>query len=417
MWDAHGNEYLDGAAGGVWTVNVGYGRVEVADAVRDQLLELNFFQPNASNVPAAVFAEKLLTKMPGMSRVFYSSSGSEANEKAFKMVRLIAQHKYGGRKNKILFRERDYHGTTFGALSATGQPQRRQHFGPFLPGFIPVPHNCEYRSQWGEVSDYGVRAANEIEKVILREGPETVGAICLECITAGGGAILPPTGYWPRVQEICKKYQILLHMDEVVMGMGRTGKWFGYQQFDIKPDIVTMAKGLASGYAAVSVTVTTENVFNMCHDTNDLDAESKMVYFRDISTYAACTAGPTAALACMEIAERENLVENAATVGAYLQDKLRMLKDKHQIVGDVRGMGLFGGLELVRCRKTKEPVDESVIIAVQNECRDMGGVLIGRTNRSFAEFNNTLLIAPALIASTGDIDVIISALDGALSRI
>ena len=229
VWDVHGKEYIDSASGGVWTVNVGYGRAEIADAVRDQMLQLHFINSTSANVPAARFAERLISKMPGMSRVFYSNSGSEANEKAFKMVRLIANQKYGGSKYKILFRERDYHGTTIAALSATGQEQRRHNFGPLAPGFIQVPHCCEYRSQWGQVSDYGIQAANEIEQVILREGPDTVGALCLEAITSGGGAIVPPTGYWQRVQEICQKYKLLLLIDEVVMGFGRTGKWFGYQ--------------------------------------------------------------------------------------------------------------------------------------------------------------------------------------------
>jgi len=208
VWDHRGKEFIDATSGGLWTVNVGYGREEIANAVRDQLLQLNFFSQVAANVPGARFAEMLTSKMPGMTRVYYSSSGSEANEKAFKMVRLIAHQKYGGKKHKILYRERDYHGTTLGALSATGQNQRRQGFGPWVPGFVEVPHCYEYRSQWGEVDDYGIRAANEIEKVILAEGPDAVGAICLEAITAGGGAIVPPSGYWERVQEICSKYQV-----------------------------------------------------------------------------------------------------------------------------------------------------------------------------------------------------------------
>ena len=214
VWDSRGREFLDVTSGGLWTVNAGYGREEIANAVRDQLLQLNFFSQVAANVPAARFAEKLTSKMPGISRVYYASSGSEAIEKAFKMVRLIAHQKYGGIKHKILYRERDYHGGTAGALAATGQGQRREGFGPFAPGFVEVPHCCEYRSQWGKVDDYGLRAANEIEKVILAEGPETVGAICLEPITAGGGAIVPPSGYWERVQEICSKYKVGCEMRE-----------------------------------------------------------------------------------------------------------------------------------------------------------------------------------------------------------
>jgi taurine-pyruvate aminotransferase len=413
VWDSNGNAYLDAVSGGVWTVNVGYGRTEIANAVRDQLLTLNYFAQTAGNIPSAAFAEKLISKMPGLNRVYYSNSGSEANEKAFKIIRQIATKKYGGKKYKILFRERDYHGTTITCLSATGQEQRKAQYGPFTPGFVEVPHCCEYRSQWGEIDNYGEKAANEIEKVILQEGPDTIGGLCLEPITAGGGVILPPEGYWPRVQEICKKYDILLHIDEVVCGLGRTGKWFGYQHYDIRPDIVTMAKGVASGYAAISCTVTTEAVFNAIKNQDD---DPKMDYFRDISTFGGCTAGPAAALANLEIIESENLLENTRIQGDYLMAQLMALKDKHSIIGDVRGKGLFAGFELVKCRESKEPVDESVAIAIAANCMK-NGVIIGRTNRSFTEYNNTICLSPALIITRQEIDTIIGALDNALAHI
>lgn len=413
VWDAHGNEFLDAVSGAVWTVNVGYGRKEIADAVHQQLMTMNYFAQTAGNIPAAQFAERLLEKMPGMSRVYYSNSGSEANEKAFKMVRQIAAKKYGGKKHKILYRERDYHGTTISCLSATGQFERKNQYGPFTPGFVEVPHCCEYRSQWGDVEDYGLRAANEIERVILEEGPDTVGAICLEPITAGGGVIEPPKGYWPRVQEICKKYDVLLHIDEVVCGLGRTGTWFGYQHYGIEPDFVTMAKGVASGYAAISCTVTNDKVFDLLQDKS---GDDRMDYFRDISTFGGCTAGPAAALANLEIIERENLLDNVQKQGDYLRQRLLALKDKYPVVGDVRGKGLFMGLELVKDRATKEPVDESVAIAVAGHCMKQG-VIIGRTNRSFKEFNNTLCLSPALIATKEDIDTIVDAIDLALDGV
>jgi taurine-pyruvate aminotransferase len=408
--DANGKQYLDAVSGGLWTVNVGYGRASIAKAVHDQLLELNFFAQTAGNIPAALFAEKLIDKMPGMSRVYYSNSGSEANEKAYKIVRQIAAKKYGGAKHKILFRERDYHGTTITALSSSGQFERKDQYGPFTPGFVEFPHCLEYRSQWGDIEDYGIKAALEMEKVILREGPDTVGAVVLEPVTAGGGVITPPEGYWQTIQEICKKYDILLHIDEVVCGLGRTGKWFGYQHYGIKPDIVTMAKGLASGYAAISCTVTTEDVF----DSFKTDANDRMGYFRDVSTFGGCTAGPAAALENMRIIEAENLLENATIQGEYLLNKLHDLKDKHTIVGDVRGKGLFVGIELVKDRETKEPVEESLVIKIATHCH-INGVMIGRTNRSFREYNNTIALCPALIVTQADIDEIIAALDNALT--
>ncbi|HAE49915.1 aspartate aminotransferase family protein [Tistrella sp.] len=411
VWDQNGRQFLDALSGGVWTVNVGYGRESIANAVRDQLMKINYFAGSAGSIPGARFAERLISKMPGMSRVYYCNSGSEANEKAFKMVRQIAARRYGGKKHKILFRERDYHGTTITALSACGQPQRAEQYGPFTPGFVEVPHCLEYRKQW-DVENYGERAADAIEEVILREGPDTVGAICLEPITAGGGVITPPEGYWQRVQEICRKYDVLLHIDEVVCGVGRTGKWFGYQNYGIEPDMVTMAKGVASGYAAIACLVTTEAVFDMFRE----DAADPMSYFRDISTFGGCTAGPAAALENMRIIEDEGLLENTRVMGARLMEGLQALKDKHAMVGDVRGAGLFAGAELVADRETREPLAEARVQAVIAAC-DAEGVLVGMTNRSLPGFNNTLCFSPALIATADDIDHILATVDGALTKV
>ncbi|MEM9796472.1 MAG: aminotransferase class III-fold pyridoxal phosphate-dependent enzyme [Pseudomonadota bacterium] len=411
VWDQHGKEHLDAVSGGVWTVNVGYGRQEIADAVRDQLVKMNYFAQTLGSVPGSRFAERLIAKMPGMSRVFYANSGSEANEKAFKMIRQISARQHGGRKWKILYRERDYHGTTIANLSAGGQTQRNAQYGPFTPGFVSVPHCLEYRKQW-DVEDYGRRAADAIEEVILAEGPDTVGALCLEPITAGGGVIVPPVGYWQRVQEIVEKYDLLLHIDEVVCGVGRTGEWFGYQHYGVKPDFVTMAKGVASGYAAISCMVTTEQVFDMFKDKPD----DPLGYFRDVSTFGGCTAGPAAALKNMEIIEREDLLGNCVRMGDRLIGNLHRLADKHKVIGDVRGKGLFAGAELVSDRDEKTPVDETKVKAVVADCMEQG-VVIGASNRSVPGFNNTLLFSPALIATEDDIDAITEAVDQALGRV
>ena len=383
--DINGREYLDAVSGGVWTVNVGYGRERIANAVRDQLAKMHFFSNSGGNIPAAQFAGKLIEKMPGMSRVYFSNSGSEANEKGFKIVRQIAHRKYSGKKHKIIYRDRDYHGTTITALSASGQEQRKDQYGPFTPGFIEMPHCSEYRCQYDDASDYGVKAAKELENIILQEDPDTVGSVILEPITAGGGVITPPEGYWETIQEICKKYQVLLHIDEVVCGLGRTGKWFGYQHYGVKPDIVTMAKGVASGYAAISCTVTTEAVFSSFKE----DASDPMSYFRDISTFGGCAAGPAAALENMRIIEEEKLLQNVSENGEYLRQQLENLKAKHDIIGDVRGLGYFFGLELVEDRISKQPVKESIAAQIAADCLQQG-VMIGRTNRSFTDFNNTL---------------------------
>ena len=413
VWDATGKEHLDAVSGAVWTVNVGYGRERIAKAVYDQLVKMNYFANSAGSIPGSVFAEMLIEKMPGMSRVYYTNSGSEANEKAFKMVRQIAHKRHGGKKHKILYRDRDYHGSTLAAMSAGGQDERNAQYGPFAPGFVRVPHCMEYRAQWdlsGE--EYGAKAADAIEETILREGPDTVGALCLEPVTAGGGVITPPEGYWPRVQEICRKYDVLLHIDEVVCGVGRTGTWFGYQHYGVEPDFVTMAKGVASGYAAIACMVTTEGVFAMFKD----DASDPLNYFRDISTFGGCTAGPAAAIENMKIIEEEGLLENTTRMGERMLDNLHALAEKHAVIGDVRGKGLFLGAELVSDRTSKEPCAEKDVQAVVADCMAQG-VIIGATNRSVPGFNNTLCFSPALIATADDIDEITQAVDKALTKV
>ena len=412
VWDSNGREFLDAVSGGLWTVNVGYGRESMAKAVYEQLLEMPFFAGTAGTIPGALFAEKLLGKMPGMSRVYFSNSGSEANEKAYKIVRQIAHKCYEGKKHKIIFRERDYHGTTITALSSSGQQQRKEQYGPMTPGFVEMPHCCEYRSQYGEINNYGILAAETLENVILREGADTVGALILEPITAGGGVITPPEGYWKTIQSICDKYNILLILDEVVCGLGRTGEWFGYQHYGIKPDIVTMAKGVASGYAAISCTVTTEEIFNLFRD----DENDPLDYFRDVSTFGGCASGPAAALENMRIIEEEDLLVNCTKIGRYLKTKLESLMIKHPSIGDVRGKGLLCGFELVQDRDSKEPIEESVAMAVVAKCLE-NGLIIGRTNRSFYKFNNTIVLSPALVATHSDIDQIVEVIDVSLQNV
>ncbi len=409
--DINGKEYLDAVSGGVWTVNVGYGRESIAKAVHDQLIQLCYFANTVGNVPAAQFSEKLIEKLPGMNRVYYSNSGSEANEKAYKIIRQIAHTYNDGKKHKIIFRDRDYHGTTIAALSSTGQFERKNQYGPFVEGFVEFPHCCCYRCPFGKT--YGsceIDCAKALEETILREGPDTVGGVILEPITAGGGVIPPVPEYFPMIQQICLKYDVLLHLDEVVCGLGRTGKWFGHQHYDVHPDIVTMAKGVASGYAAISCTATTEKVF----DCFKADSGDRMQYFRDISTFGGCTAGPAAALENMRILEQENLLQNVTEMGEYLMERLFELKDKYKVIGDVRGKGFFQGLELVLDRNSKLPVEESVAAEIVANCKQQG-VIIGRTTRCFREFNNTLTLSPALIAGRVELDEIVTALDNALN--
>ncbi|MDC1290332.1 aminotransferase class III-fold pyridoxal phosphate-dependent enzyme [Candidatus Thioglobus sp.] len=408
--DTKGNEYLDGTSGGVWTVNLGFGRDDMVQAVSNQLTKIPYFAGSFGNEPAAEYAKEVTSLMPGLDRVYYSNSGSEANEKGYKMVRQLAHFHNDGKKHKIIYRDRDYHGTTIGAMSSSGQIQRKKQYGPFAPGFVEMPHCCCYRCPYGKkYGECNIECATVLEDIIKMEGPDTIGSVVLESITAGGGVIPPVPEYFPIIESICRKYDVLLHIDEVVCGLGRTGKWFGYQHYDVQPDIVTTAKGLAAGYAAVSITVTTEKLFNMFkEDPTNVDS-----YFRDISTFGGSTAGPAAALEVLKIIKREKLLENVNEIGEHLKNKLLELQDKHEMIGEVRGKGLFCGVELVKDRATKEPVDETVAASVAAHCFK-NKVMIGRTNRSFETNNNVLLFSPAFICTKTDIDLIVESVDNAL---
>lgn len=410
--DIKGREYLDAVSGGVWCVNIGYGRESMAEAIYHQLRVMPYYAGSAGNIPAIKFAQKLTSLLPRLQKVYYSNSGSEANEKAFKMVRQSFRLKYPGQeKTKILYRKKDYHGTTIGALSATGQEERKEDFGPFVPGFVEFPHACCYRCHFGKTYPAcNIDCARVVEEIILKEGPDTVGAIIVEPITAGGGIIPPVKEYYPILQEICKKYEILMIMDEVVCGFGRTGKMFGHEHYDVDPDIVTMAKGTASSYMPLSVTMAKEELF----DVFKSNPGDKLAYFRDISTFGGCAGAFAAGLENIKIIEDEKLCENSANMGRYMLEGLKEFTT-FPIVGDVRGVGLFAGIELVEDKETKVPVSEEFIGKIIADITAQG-VLVGRTNRSFKNQNNIINLAPALIATKEDIDQILQAIKNSLEK-
>ncbi len=413
--DIRGREYLDASSGGVWSIILGYGRESVAAAVYEQLKQMPYWAGGNGNLASIRLSRALLDRMPGMGKVFYSNSGSEANEKIFKMVRqaaVINPERRG--KYKIVYRNRDYHGTTIAALSATGQQERKEQFGPMCEGFVEFPAALCYRCAFGKTyPGCNLECARALEDVVLKEGPDTVGAVLVEPITAGGGILPPVPEYYPLVQEICRRYGLWLVMDEVVCGFGRTGRFWGHQHYDVTPDAVTMAKGMASGYEPISATVVRDEI----HDffVNDLsDPSQRMNYFRDISTYGGCAGPAAAALEALRIIDAENLVENSRVMGEYLLDGLMDLKDL-AIVGDVRGRGLFCGVEFVRDKKTKEPISEAhmgkLVAAVAAE-----GVLVGRTSSSLPGMNTIMNFAPSLVITRDQIDTIVAAVRRAVEK-
>ncbi|MDR0620958.1 MAG: aminotransferase class III-fold pyridoxal phosphate-dependent enzyme, partial [Deltaproteobacteria bacterium] len=376
LWDIDGKEYLDATSGGVWCVNVGYGREDLARAVYEQLLALPFYVASAGNLPTIDFSRKLLEKAPGLSRAYLSNSGSEANEKAYKMVRLISEAAGAPERKTILFRDRDYHGTTIGALASAGQEERRAGFGPFPEGFLKVPHTLCYRCHFGlSYPGCDLECARAVEGTILERGEGKVAGGVFETVTAGGGVIVPVPEYYEVLSEIFKRRGLILILDEVVSGLGRTGDMFAYEGYSLAPDIVTMAKGLASAYMPISVTATTESVFQRLQA-----GDERLGYFRDISTFGGSAAAAAAALENLAIIERENLLENVRQKGESLLSGLRRSLD-HPNIGDVRGKGLLAGVEFVADKKTKAPLPEGTVIKFAGAMAAKG-VLVGRTNRS-----------------------------------
>lgn len=413
--DIRGREYLDVTSGGVWSIMVGYGRESIAKAVYDQLVKMPYFAGVFGNIPAIKFAQKLLEKLPSMDKVYFSNSGSEANEKAFKIVRQasrIVPEREG--KYKIMFRDRDYHGTTIAAMSATGQIQRKKDFGPFVEGFVEFPHCCCYRCPFDKkYGECNIDCAHAIEDVIAKEGADTIGGLIVEPITAGGGIIPPVKEYYPIVQDICKKHDIWLIMDEVVCGFGRTGKFWGHEHYDVDPDIITMAKGLASSYEPLSATVVKQHVYDsFLNDPSD--EETRLNYFRDISTYGGCAGPMAAALESTRIIEEEDLLGNSVEVGAYMIEQLKTLESL-PLVGDVRGVGLFAGIEFVRDKETKEPITEAEMATIMGRMMQQN-VIVGRTNSSFDGLNTVMNFAPSLVITKEQVDRIVAAVRNAVEQ-
>jgi taurine-pyruvate aminotransferase len=411
--DARGNEYLDMLSGGVWCVNVGYGRESLVQAAAEQLRTLPYYAGTVANPPYIMLAAKLAELMPRLPKTYIANSGSEANEKAFKLSRLyfgVSQTQKG--KHKIIYRDRDYHGSTLAVLSAGGQSERRAGFGPFADGFVEIPHACCYRCPFDKTyPGCSIDCAQALENAILMEGPDTVAAVILEPVTAGGGIIPPVAEYFPLIQQICRKYDVLLILDEVVTGFGRTGRMFGHEHYDVDPDMVTLAKGIASSYMPISATVTKKAIFDRFL-TSPADSFG---YFRDISTYGGCAAGCSTALENIRIIEEEKLVDNSAAMGSYLLSELRQLAD-HPMVGDVRGLGLFAGIEIVDDKNSKTPSAESVLAGVVAEVKKQG-ILIGRMGRSVPGHNNVLTLAPPLIVGKAQIDATVKAIGAALGNL
>jgi putrescine aminotransferase len=403
LTDAEGREYIDGMAS-LWNVNVGYGRTELADAAAAQMKTLAFSSAYGgfSTRPAIELAAKLAELAPGELEVtYFASGGGEANDTAYKIARLYWTLRGEPERVNIVSRIRDYHGLTYGATSATGLPNFWKGFAPLAPGFLHAPSPDPYR--FSGVGSPGAAYVQALEDVVLKAGAETVAAVVAEPVQGAGGVIVPPPDYFPLVRQFCDRHGLLLIADEVITGFGRTGRWFGLEHWNVQADLMIFAKGVTSGYLPLSGVMLTRSV----HDT----LKAVKGPFAHGFTYSGHPTACAVALRNLQILEEERLVERAAERGAYLQKKLQQLRS-HEIVGDVRGLGLVAGIELVSDRGTKALFDASQGAArrVWLEALELGVIVRPLPG-------DVLAMSPPFVITEQQIDKLVMVLDKAIAHV
>jgi len=410
LWDSDGKKIIDGMAG-LWCVQVGYGNEELAEAGYEALKTLPYYNHffKTSNPWTIELAAKLATLLPsGHEHVLFANSGSEANDTALKMIRYFWNREGRIEKKIHLSRDYSYHGVTFAAASLSGLTPMHPQWDLPLPGFEKVPTPYWYGAKeagYGDIDAdaFGLLIAQKLEAKILELGAENVASFSAEPIQGAGGVIFPPATYWHEVQRICAKYEVLLHLDEVVTGFGRTGEWFGAQTYRIAPDIVTMAKGLSSGYQPISAISLGKRMA-----ATILNANEELVHGY---TYSGHPVASAVALKNLEVIEREKLVPRVKNeIGPYLQRRLRETFAEHPIVGEVRCVGLLAAVELVRDKKERKffPDPGAVGTQCRNYCFNDG--LICRAIR------DTMVLAPPLVIRESEIDEIVTKLKSAIDR-
>jgi L-2,4-diaminobutyrate transaminase len=410
--DTAGRRYLDAVAG-LWCVNIGYGRPEVADAMGAQARRLSYYHTfsSMSNEPQIRLADRLLGITPGkLSKVFFGNSGSDANDTQVKLVWYYNNLRGKPRKKKIVSRLGAYHGTTVASASLTGLPLFHKAFDLPIANVLHASTPHYYRSAKPGQSEeaYAAALAAELDELIQREDPDTVAAFIAEPVMGAGGVLVPPRGYFTRVQEVVRKHDVLMIADEVICGFGRLGQPFGSHVYDIEPDLLTCAKGLTSGYFPLSAVCLSERVWGVLRD-----GSPEVGAFAHGFTYSGHPVGAAAAMANLDILLGEDLVGNAARVGAYLQSRLRESFAGHPLVGEVRGVGLIAGIELVADKGTREPFAATAKVAqrVAQRCLDHG--LIVRALPTGA----VLAFSPPLCITRDEVDVVLERFGRGLDEI
>lgn len=394
LWDSEGQQILDGMAG-LWCVAVGYGREELVQAAEKQMRELPYYNLffQTAHPPALELAKAITEVAPaGMTHVFFTGSGSEGNDTVLRMVRHYWALQGKPHKQTLIGRVNGYHGSTVAGASLGGMSGMHEQGGLPIPGIVHIPQPYWF-GEGGDMSpdEFGVWAAEQLEQKILEVGEDNVAAFIAEPIQGAGGVIIPPETYWPKIKEILAKYDILFVADEVICGFGRTGQWFGSDYYGLTPDLMTIAKGLTSGYIPMGGVIVRDKVAKVLSAGGD---------FNHGFTYSGHPVAAAVGLENLRILRDENIVEKARTEAApYLQKRLRELQD-HPLVGEVRGLGLLGAIELVKDKSTRSRHEgKGVGMICRNFCFDNG--LIMRA------VGDTMIIAPPLVISHAEIDELV----------
>ncbi|MCK1419461.1 MULTISPECIES: aminotransferase [unclassified Bradyrhizobium] len=400
--DAQGRSYVDGFAG-LYCVNIGYGRTEVAEAIARQAYKLAYYHTYAAHTTEelAILSDRLVRLTPGKpSKVFFGLSGSDANETQAKLVWYYNNLRGLPKKKKIISRERGYHGCSVISGSMTGMSFYHDHMDLPFPGII---HTGAPHHYWGAEPDeteesFSRRRAAELEELIVREGSETIGAFIAEPVLGTGGITPPPTGYWREIQAVLRRHDVLLIADEVICGFGRTGADFGCSLYGIEPDLVTVAKGLTSGYVPLSAAIVGERVYAVIEEAAD-----RVGAFSHGYTYSGHPIAAAAANAVLDIVEKEQLSERARIVGSHFQRRLKERFAQLEIVGEVRGVGLLGAIEFVADRQTKRRFDPQLQVGarISKAARDRGLIVRAMPHGDILGF------APPLVVSEAEIDEIV----------
>jgi 4-aminobutyrate---pyruvate transaminase len=407
--DERGHRYLEGMAG-LWCANLGFSEERLVDAAREQMSRLPTYHlfGGKSHGPAISLAERLLAMAPvPMSKVLFTSSGSEANDSAIKLVRYYHHAVGKPDKYKIFSRVRAYHGSTLACASLSGLPQVHRDFGLPLQGFLHTacPHHYRYALPGETEEAFAARLAAELERLILREGPDTVGAFIAEPIMGAGGVIMPPRGYWPQVQAVLDKYDILLIADEVITGFGRTGEVFGCATNGMRPDLITLAKGLSAGYAPIGGVLVSEPIYRAM-----LEQSRKLGTFGHGFTYSGHPLCAAVALRTLELYEEDRLLEHVRTLAPHFAARVLALAI-HPLVGHSRAAGLLGAIELMADPEQKVPFEPTLRVGarVVEHALEYGVIL--------RPLGDVISFCPPLIIRPAEIDFLFDAVTRALDRV